>query len=352
MMKSNLPYALSSLKVSTYSPSDEISLNYPGQTLFDSRSDFLVGKHLSGLAVLLNFANLRRLRFEHASGIRRNVAVVLIDDTDRTIIATQTLRVHIWKGELNSILRVDLPFSYANVEIRHTYKVEVRDETTGTLMGEKNFRLIDERQFGQPIPDCFTPEYGGFCPIGKNYFSKSDYAATPAYYNLLFYFREAESCIPDPLPEMEVRIYYPNGKVSVEFRTPATAMGDFRQHSIKLPFFVDALSLGICYAEIICLDYAIGGFAFSTDSHPLTEAFEGDELLPLDEYSLEAATDRFQATTTILRNALPRPYSNPHIGRENGGETPKVNDEENIDEFERLLRRFIAENHEPDEAED
>lgn len=312
MMKSKLPYALSYIKISTYSLSDEIALN---DIIFDCRHDFLINPQLSSLAILLNFANLRRLRFEHASGIRRNVSVLLIDETDRKIIATQTLRVHIWKGEINSILRVDFPFTYANAESRHTHKVEVRDETTGILMEGKTFRLFDELQFGQSIPDCFAPEYGGFCPIGYAYFSKSDYAATPGYYNLLFHFRETESLIPNPLPEMEVRIHYPNGKVSVEFCNANSAMHDLKRHHIKMPFFVDASALGICYAEILCLDYPIGGFAFSTDSHSLSEAFEGDELRPLDEYTLEAATDRFQSTAIRLKDALPRPYRNSYIDR-------------------------------------
>lgn len=316
MMKSKLPYTLSYIKISTYSPSDEISINYPGQSLFDCRHDFLVDKHLSGLAVLLNFANLRRLRFEHASGIRRNVCVLLIDETDRQIITTLTLRVHIWRGEINAILRVDFPFAYANVECHHAYKIEVRDEATGILMGEESFRIFDEGQFGRPIPDCFTPKYGGFCPIGYDYLSKSDYSETPSYNNLHFFFSEAEHNLSAYLPEIEVRIYYPNGKVAVQFCKAYSAMDDSRMHYIKLPFFIDASTLGISYAEIICLKYPIAGFAFSTDSHSLTEAFEGNELLPLDEYTLKSATERFQSTATRLKYALPRPYRNSYIDRE------------------------------------
>ena len=150
---------------------------------------------------------------------------------------------------------------------------------------------------------------------------------------------------------MEVRIYYPNGKTTVEFCNASRPYDNSGLYGIKLPFFIDAPCLGICYAEIICLDYPIAGFAFSTDSHPLTEAFEGDELSPLDEYSLEAATDRFQATTTILKDALPEPYRNPHIDREND-EGQETTGDASIDEFERLLRRFLADDRDPDKPEE
>ena len=329
MKEFNLPFTLSSIKVSTYSAEHELSICYPDQSFFDSRSDFLVDFRQSALAVLLNFINKRALEDDNAPGIRRLISVAIIDMDESEKIASTTLRINIRRGEVSDVLRVDLPFAYCNVETLHNYKVEVRDSKSGVLIGEKPFHLYSEIGDGKHIADRFSPIYGGISELGSRSLFKAFDAYAPGFYELHFRFSSDILDFQNKMPEIETRIYYPNGEVDVRFVNPYVEYEGGDEYFIKIPVFNALSQRGICYAEFLCLDFPIAGFVFSTASDAIPGSWSGSELNYLDEYSLKNACDRFRILTLSADDeydSAPEPDY----------------DAMTDDEFDKLVHKFIS----------
>ena len=67
-----------------------------------------------------------------------------------------------------------------------------------------------------------------------------------------------------------------------------------REYHVTMPVHVNHDNRGVCYAELLCMDYAIAGFVFSTNGPTESGAWEGKELTCLGEYSLEECVNRFR----------------------------------------------------------
>lgn len=93
---------------------------------------------------------------------------------------------------------------------------------------------------------------------------------------------------------------------------------------MEVPFFVNGGNRGICYAEALCMDYAFAGFAFATSAYTVFGHWRGRSLEPLEEYSLQAATERFRTTVD-----------------DDGSEINDLRCDDK-DEFEQALDRFIS----------
>lgn len=329
MKELNLPFTLSSIKVSTYSSEHELATCYPDQSFFDSRSDFLVDFRQSALAVLLHFINKRAIEDGNAPGIRRLISVALIDVDDSEKVASTTFRINIRRGEINDVVRVDLPFAYCNIETFHNYKVEVRDCKSGVLLGEKSFHLFSEIENGKHIADMITPIYGGISELGSRCLCKAFDACAPGFYELHFRFTSEIRDFHNRMPEIETRIYYPNGEVDVRFVIPSVECEDGNEYFIKMPVFDASSQRGICYAEFLCLDFPIAGFVFSTASDAIPGSWSGSDLRYLEEYSLGNACERFRNLT---------------LSAEDESESSPEPDYDAMsdDEFDQLLHKFIS----------
>lgn len=93
------------------------------------------------------------------------------------------------------------------------------------------------------------------------------------------------------------------------------------EYHVEMPILINDSNKGICYAELLCLDYPIAGCVFNTKSGYHNGAWYGKNLECLDQYTLEAAGERFR---TVFSES-------------------NENEEDDIDEekFEKALSEFI-----------
>lgn len=323
-----LPITLSTIKLSAYDADSPVAKSYPGIAFFDDRRDFSMNLRQSALAVLLYFSN------QSPHGVRRPVSVALVDDDTSKVITTTTVRVNIPNDEPGTNIRVDFPFAYTDIDRSHTYNVCVRDDKSGTILGCRSFHMYDELYCGKPIVDCFTATMGGMAKPGGCSFYKSIYAVNLEYYEVRFQLQAHFLEMPWTMPEMEIRIYYPDGKIDSSFCEIECEDYDMDEYLVKMPFLMENRKSGICYAELVLLDTAIAGFVFNTDASPVAEACMGKELYILDEYSLEAASRRYKELTSA---------ENDEDDEEAGGLTD--------DDFEEALNNFISSQIEDDESD-
>lgn len=341
MKKIENPLSLSAILLNAHSQDSEIAVNYPGEELFDLRHDFLMGPEQSSLAVLMIFANERSLMSNPQAGVRRKISVSLINATEKTLIRTNEMTVSMGKYDETKSIRVDFPFLYYEINQDHTYKVRVRDENSHKILGEKSFLMFDEDCNGKIVSEWFDFYEGGISPYYMNSLHRS-YCSENMYYNIVrFNLHTAFKKMPLILPEVEVRVYYPNGEIESRFRQIECYDFDTNEYYIEMPFFVTEQNKGVCYAEVICLDYPVAGIVFSTSVSTVysDEPWRGEDLRCLEEYSLDAAVSRFQKTLQ------------PEQGQVADTDSQDREDSVKGDDFDRLLDEFIASQNEEKEDE-
>lgn len=331
-MKANIPMSLSEILLCAYGPNCDLAHSYPAAELFDARGDFVMDEHQTALAVLLTLTNDRRMASRDVPGLRRRISVSIIDTTASRVVNVATSGVTIPRDSLSATVRVDVPFCYTDVIPSHYYKISVRDELNGVLLGERGFQMYDIAAIGKEPSDWYRAERGGL--LRENSYSfdflRSVDAADMTYCFVRFdvapRFRES----PLILPELEIRVYFPDGKVVSRFFTPQVDEADFYEHYVQMPFYVNSDRRGICYAELLCMDYAIAGFAFSTAGPEIQGEYFGTELYCLDSYSLEASEERWQRTRSALNS-----------GQDDASKSDSSETESDFD-FDQALDRFIS----------
>ncbi len=333
----NNPLTLSKLQLRTNDAESNVTKSCPDIKLFDDRHDFLMGPDQSAIAVLMTFINERCLTSDRPRGIRRPVSITLLDVTECCVIKSTVIKVNISKDDIIGIYRADLPFAYADINSDHTYKVLVRDESSKIILGESIFHMFDEKRCGK-VDKWFAVESGGISPEYTNYLYRSLEATEMTYHKVRFnvwaQFRE------DPLimPELEIRAYFPNGKIETRFCSLICAGVSMREYYVEMPFFIAFDNeKGVCYAELLCMNRAIAGFVFSTAGMTDEGCWCGTGLECLEEYSLDAATER-------LRTSL-------FDEKQRQEEEWMMEDEKEEDEFERALQEFISSNSEDDNTD-
>lgn len=332
----NNPLTLSNLQLCTYDAESNVAKSYP-DIEFDNRHDFLMGSNQSAIAVQITFTNERSL-MDRPRGIRRPVSITLLDVTESCVMKSTVIKVNISQDDILGFYRADLPFAYVDINTDHTYKVLVRDESSKIILGESIFHMFDEMRCGEDVDKWFAVESGGISPEYTNRLYRSLEATEMTYHKVRFnvcaQFKE------DPLimPELEIRIYYPDGKVETRFCPLICAGVYMREYYVEMPFFVGFDNdKGVCYAELLCMNRAIAGFVFSTTGITDEGCWCETGLECLEEYSLDAATERLR--TSLLDEKQ----------RQEGEWMMKEEKEE--DEFDRALQEFISSNSEDDNAD-
>lgn len=326
MNKKNNYLTLSKLQLCPYEDENsELVKLYPACEMFDDRHDFIMGLLQSALAVMMVFTNERRLMSEYASGVRRPVAVSLIDVTDGCVIASSKFNVNIPKGELTKVIRIDLPFTYANIAPDHCYKVSVKDDLNKTILGESFLRMFDELRCGKHPKDWFAVEKAGISSCyADDVLYRSVEAIHMSYHKVKFYLTSHLREMPVVLPEVEVRIYFPNGDIKSDFCKIECDDWEMDVYRVEMPFLVHSQNSGICYAEILCMDYAFAGFVFCTEGQTVQDCWTGKNVWILDEYSPENAACRFRKSVISTQDV--------------DDDSDLLNDED----FDRALDEFIS----------
>ncbi len=327
-MRKKSPLKISSLQLWAYDPTSEVAKEYPASEWFDDRSDFLLSRTLSGVAVNLSFLNDRLILSDNRAGVRRRISVELFNNTYSELLTSSEILVNIPRGEFSRTIRTELPLSYDVVDTGCTYKITVRDISTDEILKERHFYFHDTSVVDLDVSQWFVPKSGGIIPSSKNKIYRSTQTCVPevvrVQFNFLYRLNEDELHI---FPEMEIRVYLPNGKVERQFVRPKCEDYDMKEYVVDMQYVVDIGNWGIAYAELTCLEYPVAGFVFNTNGHSVTEGWDGAGMQCLEEYSLQACMKHYH---TQLKDMLP--YDNNTEGVET------LYDD---DEFERCLNDFI-----------
>lgn len=293
MTNKYIPIHLVSLQVNFYGADSPLAKDFPGQLLFDDRSDFALNPSQSTLAVLLRFSNLRLLHQVARAGIRRRVTVTLIDAISMQEVTSSTLTVCMYRTDSHCMVRVDLPFDATHLYLNHAYVVTVSDTKTQQLLGKRDIHLFDEDGCEETVLDFLTPLSGGLLMCEGSDFYKSFRALTPSHFRVGFRVLARHEKAPCIIPEMEIRVHFPNGATESCFG-PLRVV-DFERGELEVSdtFFVDKFRCGTGFAELCCLNVVVASFVFSTDADEKKEAWRQGELMFFRILSPETAVEQF-----------------------------------------------------------
>ena len=335
----NNPLRLSNIQIENNTDGFFDVVKRPCVLDFDSRSDFEIGPVPSTLSVLLTFTNGRLLSTDSRKqvGLRRRVSLSVMDITAGAIVHTSLIRINIPRDEYMRVRHAHLPFSTNTLDSDHSYKILVRDECSKKLIGEKMFHLFDTISLGRQPYDWYITKSGGLIPewgdrICLCILTEQTYTHTVRF-DLDSNFRHD----PLKLPELEIRIYRPDGKIDSSFVTPKNNRDGATDFYVEKSVFFNRENQGIYYAELLCMDYPVGGFAFSTAHTIKYGSWTGQYLKYMEEYSLEDATLRF--LDGLRENSLKEDEETAL--RIETSEEERTCETVDDDELEKALDRFI-----------
>lgn len=294
---------------------------------FDVRRDFYIDEDFCGIAVAVE---IRNCSFDSDDRDDRHysMSVTLVDHTNRRIVATRYVDLIITPDQPSG--QAYVVFAATDVEFlaETTYRVCVRDEIEGLKADEVTLHSFGMEENGHPT-EWYEADSG--CVVREGY---REIMRTLNAGNDLLKLRFYVSCrmddgMPWVLPEMEVRIHFPDGSVKVQFDEPDCINFSSSLYKVEA-FFGDKDTHGkACYAELLCMDFPIAGFAFSLGGPETSGAWSGHYLRPLDEYTQEAAQARLDDAGLIA-----------------------VKDDTWDAELEEALNRFITVDSDSDSASD
>lgn len=329
MKENHIPYSLSQILFtvpeSDFRPTDSAL----SQLSFDNRRDFVVAGPDPILAINMIFANDRCFAGDLSRGIRRKVLVSLTDTDAHRLLASTVVSINIERGCLSRTETLWLPVEIDDDIPSLHFAVEVRDMKTGYLFTRQALRFFSRFPEQKFITDMLKPVEGGIVPNFSTALYKSFDAEVSAYHQVRFYLEPQDrDNLPRVIPEMEVRIYFPDGTIESRIVAPVTEFDscEGELYRILTPVYMTDAKKGISYAELVCLDEAIAGFVFNTAGEITVGSWHGKDMAILEEYSLEEAFNRFRAAID--------------------GEGDKTSD----DEFEKALDQFIKSQLEEDEG--
>lgn len=264
-------------------------------TDFDLRNDIVVSPKTYSLAVSLSFFNENWLSAEISSIIRRKLTVILADDTTGAFVSSKAVKLSFPACEMTATERLHIPFKAAALPLDRDYRLIVTDAATGATLGSRQFHVFPDRYDGRKIEDAYSAEEAGVMPADCNSFffshpfSAGDYARVR--FNLCYEFNDW----PEKFPEVEIRIFFPDGSFSQSFRGVICDDPDADRFHVEAPFHLTADNRGITYAEALVNDIAFAGVVFSTDDEEKSGSLTGKNLHILESVSNEAVQCRFSA---------------------------------------------------------
>lgn len=207
------------------------------------------------------------------------------------------------------------------------------DWKSGQILGDRGLRFFRQFHGNTYIAEILKPVDAGIEPhYTKVLFKSLDVDLSEYAYACFHLVPEELITLPSFLPEMEVRLYFPDGTVESKF---ATTVADndhacLEIYRVAASFYMTQSKKGICYAELICFDIPIAGFVFNTDSDSVFGPWNVPDIDPLDEYSLDEAAERYKESID-----------------DKSGETKSTLAN---DDFENALQSFISSEQEHDKS--
>ncbi len=342
-MRKESPLYIEEARICSFSFDDEKQYGDNLHMLaFDNRRDLLIDAAFTGVAVKVDLCNNSYFTLD-SKGVRRNVSLILVDTTSRCEVATKRTRVSMPARNPYKTIYAAFPLSSVAFESEHTYKIVVRDDNASATLDELVFHLFGQRELGHPA-EWYTVEYGGVRPDWSQGICRS--VKVDEYKDLNVRFdvgRNFADKVPVILPELELRLYYPDGdRIKTSFVEPQCIDYGANSYCVELQFCSSGLYRGVYYAELLCMEYPIAGFVFRTFGPEVDGGWYGEGLEPLGEYSVEAARARFER--------LVPPEDAEVAGFPTKGFPSEVTKTD--DEFDALLDQFIeSQLAKPDKSE-
>lgn len=346
-----------------YGSAERDEIVFIEQFRYGDRHDFAVGRDFCGIAARVEFHN-RHISNGAYKGVRRKVTCALVDCASRCAVATRQVSVCMGKDEFVKFVYLNFPVSPEvemgsgrgipvsseggmNPDLNFSaepavgmnpdcaYRLVVCDEAARETLGVSTVRLFSREVLGDPA-DWYEARSGGVRPGWEMKFYRSVDAAEVWNYYVSFCLMQKMGPMPPlVLPELEMRLFQPDGTVSSTFREPVCHDFSGNNYWAEFLFEPDRRTGGVYYAELRSMGVPIAGFVFRTDGPEEAGEWYGEDVLPLGAYSPEKAEARF------TRHFPPQ-------------DTAAADD----DEFDALLDRFIAsekertaEEEEPDSAD-
>jgi len=287
-MKRKSPISVEIIQFYTYNCDETDDLVFIEQFPYDNRHDFLVDKNFAGIAVKVEVWNNR---FD--KGARRNISLTLVDMTMRCEVATQRVRINLAADGFKDYF-IHFPAETSGIVSDHTYKLVVRDENAGLPLTESIIHLLDKSTMGDPTM-WYQICDGGIRPSWSDNVFKSLNTVDAHEYLVRFTVAPENCCrLSAVMPELEVRLYYPDGKyVKAFFKEPfCRNLDSYKDNrwTVECPFETADEINGVFYAELLCMEYPIAGFVFDTLSdEDIRGVWFGSDIEPMDEYSSHQA---------------------------------------------------------------
>lgn len=318
-MKRKSPICVGGIRFSIYEDGrDDLSADIE-QIHFDDRTDFLTDGRIGGLAVRIEINSTRS-----DSGVRRDVALTLVDMTARCEVASQRIKVNMRRYDY--FLDAFAVFPSEGLTPGHTYRLVAGDAGAGQLLGERVFRLLDKDSL-PPAAEWYEVCGGGVRPAwGDGLYRTVSTVDGRDYYVRFNVARKLGYLLSDVMPELELRLHYPDDiEVLSLFREPRCLSEENYEDNrwfVEFPFTTSYDRTGVLYAELLCMGVPVAGFAFDTTADDERGEWYGRYIEPLEAYTPEAAMEKWRNRPLCVENVGP---------------------EEEEDDFDKMLQSFINE---------
>lgn len=267
------------------------------ETAFNNRNDLVFSPRTTAIAVMLSLFNEEWFTPINAHGHSCRLRIILADAEGCTPIACKTLNVKIPVREVCTDARGWLTFKADSLPLDRDYCIIVRDADTGLQLGSKAFHALPCQHDGRSIEDVFYAYEAGVARTYNNRLFTSLDIPQGNYASVRFNLQYDCSEPLEKVPDVEIRLYFPDGSFTHRFLPPECDDYDAGLYHVCMPFLVTYDNRGTVYAEALVNDTAFAGVVFRTEGDEKEGGLEGKDVEVLDEYSLRAAVDRFNAQT-------------------------------------------------------
>ncbi len=304
MKKSTIcPLDVVSLKVAISDPSTEVGVEFTAFEAFDSRRDQSITFDNFSLSISLLAVNIRQRENDNATGVHRPIAITIVNKENNRILASMDLWVTIPKDEASKELRIDIPLTANRIDFNGLYVICLRDALTDTHLIEKEVVFYDEREHNLIAKDWIV-DGASISPHFSERKFRSYKADERTHFKLRFDLARLNEYHTTDFPEMEIRLFFPDGSVMRDFCSvwfDSSDSCDTGKYRAEMCFNASKTAMGVCYAEILCLEEAINGFVFSIDDKAEEGVWASGELHIMDYYDVDSYAKRYEKLKENLK---------------------------------------------------
>lgn len=288
MRKRKSPISFADACFCSYGFEESNCIRFIEQFDFDRRHDFFVDSDFYGIAVKIMID-----RESAEKGVRRLISLCLVDTTLRCEVASRQIKMSMRKDQYLTDIYAHFPADSVELKAGHTYKLTISDSGASETLAVETFHLFGKEN-GFP-ENWYTVCDGGVNPSWDilNLYKSINTIDYHDYYVRFNLIQNFGAKLPEILPELEVRLHYPDGKqIDVRFMEPRCYDFENNSYFVQSPLVTTAEINGVFYAEVLCMQYLLAGFVFDTNREDERGRWYGREIEPLDEYTPEAAQAR------------------------------------------------------------